>query len=138
LSQNLLQSFVIWPATPHKLWENNLLLKMSRPERLSSAMSFCLATLVELQGNSGYVTSELPTTQFGGHNSQLKVIFKYFPLDGRNNLVENVSRCRGDGAIRQRADSLGSGILRPVLSSIHTFNLRTDIPATSISCARSA
>jgi hypothetical protein len=63
---------------------------MSRPESLSPAMSFCLATLVELQGNSGYVPSEPPTTQFGGHNCQPNVILKYFPLDGRNNLVENV------------------------------------------------
>jgi hypothetical protein len=71
-------------------------------------------------------------------DTAVNVIFKYFPLYGRNNLVENVSQSRGDGAIRQLADSLGSGILRPTLSSIHTFDLRTDIPGTSISCARSA
>jgi hypothetical protein len=72
---------------------------MSKPESLSPAMSFSLATLVELQGNSGYVPSELPTTQFGVHDSQLNIFFKHVPLNGRNNLMEGVSQCRDGDAI---------------------------------------
>ena len=46
----------------------------------------------------------------------LQVVFKYLPSDGQRNLIEDLSGCQDDNAIGQHAESLDTGLLRPMLS----------------------
>ncbi|KAJ5535465.1 hypothetical protein N7527_001719 [Penicillium freii] len=46
----------------------------------------------------------------------LQIVFKYLPSDGQRNLIEDLSGCQDDNAIRQHAESLDAGLLRPILS----------------------
>lgn len=45
-----------------------------------------------------------------------QIVFKYLPSDGQRNLIEALSGCQDDNAIRQHAESLDTGLLRPMLS----------------------
>ncbi|KAJ5804242.1 uncharacterized protein N7518_000545 [Penicillium psychrosexuale] len=46
----------------------------------------------------------------------LRIVFKYLPLDGQRHLAEDVCGCRNDDELRQLADSLDIGLLRPMMS----------------------
>lgn len=46
----------------------------------------------------------------------LEICFKYLPLDGQLNLSEDVCECRNDEQLHQLADSIDTGLLRPLLS----------------------
>ncbi|CAI7641584.1 unnamed protein product [Penicillium viridicatum] len=47
----------------------------------------------------------------------LQIVFKYLPADGRYNLVEDLSGCETDQELRQHAESLDMGLLRPMIST---------------------
>jgi hypothetical protein len=46
----------------------------------------------------------------------LRVTFKYLPRDGQNQFADDVVGCGDDAALRQLADSIDTGLLRPMLS----------------------
>lgn len=46
----------------------------------------------------------------------LQIVFKYLPSDGQRNLIEDLSGCQDDNAVRQHAENLDTGLLRPMLS----------------------
>ncbi|KAL4915138.1 hypothetical protein BDW62DRAFT_189342 [Aspergillus aurantiobrunneus] len=47
----------------------------------------------------------------------LKIFFEYIPLHGKKRLAEDVARCSDDDALRKLAESLDTGLLRPMLST---------------------
>jgi hypothetical protein len=46
----------------------------------------------------------------------LRITFKYLPWDGQNQFADDVVGCGDDSALRQLADSIDTGLLRPMLS----------------------
>jgi hypothetical protein len=46
----------------------------------------------------------------------LKIFFKYLPQDGQNHLAEDICSCSNDATLRQLAESLDTGLLRPMKS----------------------
>lgn len=47
----------------------------------------------------------------------LQEVFRYLPPGGRSNLVEDVCECASDNAIRQLAESIDRGVLKPMLAA---------------------
>jgi hypothetical protein len=46
----------------------------------------------------------------------LKIFFKYLPRDGQHHLAEDICGCSNDATLRQLAESLDTGLLRPMKS----------------------
>ncbi|KAJ5783434.1 uncharacterized protein N7518_009111 [Penicillium psychrosexuale] len=88
----------------------------------------------DLRSLSPSVTSELSTSELQvslNHTLQgyqplsstddtpffLQIVFKYLPADGQRNLIEDLSGCQDDQEVRQLAESIDTGLLRPMLST---------------------
>ncbi|PYH95035.1 hypothetical protein BO71DRAFT_429452 [Aspergillus ellipticus CBS 707.79] len=90
---------------------------MSRAENPSHTVpSSVLSTSFEVKASLDATLEKYQALDLQATVKFLKVLFNYLPLDGQRNLAEDVFGCQSDAEIRQLADCLDTGFLRPMLS----------------------
>ena len=88
---------------------------MSDLRSLSPSVTSELSTFVELQVSLNHTLQGYrPLSSTDGTPFFLQIVFKYLPADGQRNLIEDLSGCQDDQEARQLAESIDTGLLRPI------------------------
>lgn len=91
---------------------------MSDLGSLSPSIASDLSTFVDRQASlNDILQGYQPLNSADDTSFFLQIIFKYLPADGQCNLIEDLSGCQNDQELRQHAESLDTGLLRPMLST---------------------
>ena len=90
--------------------ESTTLDNLTRPD---SPLELYVQNRVKVHGK---VDHYQPRNQNDDTANFLKMCFKYLSEDGRSNLAQDVLDCKSDDELKQLADSIDTGLLRPMIA----------------------